>query len=132
VKLVRLYTGTDGLSHFEDVEVAVVDRTGRGESISEWMEARGVAFRTNRPGYSIDWHTAPRRQLVANLQGEMEIEASNGETRRFGPGTVMLVEDTGGKGHRTRVTSSEERLSVSVALDGDLDALPFADEGHGR
>jgi hypothetical protein len=53
---------------------------------------------------------------VANLQGEMEIEASGGETRRFGPGTMLLVEDRTGKGHRTRVSSDVDRVSVFIAL----------------
>ena len=55
-----------------------------------------------------------------NLQGVLEIEASDGEVRQFGAGTVMLVEDRTGKGHRTRVVSTEDRMSVFVALDGEL------------
>ena len=118
----RLYAGPDELSHFDEIEVSLFDRKGDGESISDWLTAEGVAFRVNRHNYSIDWHNAPRRQLVANLQGVLEIEASDGEVRQFGPGSIFLVEDTHGKGHRTKVVSTEDRLSIFVALDGESGA----------
>ena len=43
---------------------------------------------------------------------------SDGEVRRFGPGSVTLVEDTTGKGHTSRVVGSDEVLAVVVQLDG--------------
>jgi hypothetical protein len=122
MKYTRLYAGPDELSHFEEVDALLTDRKGDGESISDWLTAKGVAFRVNRHDYVIDWHTAPRRQLVANLQGVLEIEASDGEVRQFGPGSIFLVEDTHGKGHRTRVVSEENRVSIFVALDGEIGA----------
>jgi hypothetical protein len=117
MKYTRLFSGADGLSHFEDVDLRLTEPKSDGEWLSEWMRAGGVAVRMNKVGYKIDWHTAPRRQFVGNLQGEMEIETSGGETRRFGPGTLLLVEDTSGKGHRTRVSSDVDRVSVFLALE---------------
>jgi hypothetical protein len=50
------------------------------------------------------------------LRGEVEVTASDGETRRFSPGGLLLVEDTTGKGHSTRVVGGEGFLLVGIAL----------------
>jgi hypothetical protein len=44
------------------------------------------------------------------------VEASDGEVRQIGPGTVMLAEDTSGKGHITRGVGAAERLSLFIPL----------------
>ena len=65
---VRIYTGDDGQTHFEDLDLPA-DR-----SIHSGMQVTpGVNFRRFEPGYFSDWHTAPRRQYVITLAGEMEI-----------------------------------------------------------
>jgi hypothetical protein len=50
-----------------------------------------------------DWHPTPYRQFFLSLVGEVEVRVSDGEARRFGPGSILLVEDTTGRGHTTRV-----------------------------
>ena len=47
--------------------------------------ARGVQFREVDGDYHIDFHNAPRRQLVVNLTGSVEIETGNGDRRLLGP-----------------------------------------------
>jgi quercetin dioxygenase-like cupin family protein len=37
------------------------------------------------------------------LEGEMRFEASNGEARDIAPGSALLLEDTAGQGHFSRV-----------------------------
>jgi len=49
------------------------------------------------------------------LSGEWEVTASDGEARRFAAGSVLLVEDTRGKGHASRVGNSDS-LAVMVQL----------------
>ncbi|HET9659175.1 MAG TPA: hypothetical protein VFP05_02520 [Thermomicrobiales bacterium] len=44
--------------------------------------------------------------------------ASDRGTRRFPAGSVLLLEDTTGKGHTTRVTSDDDVLIVAVTLAG--------------
>jgi hypothetical protein len=61
-------------------------------------------------------HPSPRRQLLCVLQGDFRITASNGDVRYFSCGDVLLLEDTWGKGHSTRVTSEEDVLVFGVAL----------------
>ena len=50
------------------------------------------------------------------LSGEAEVEASDGEVRHIGPGTVMLAEDLSGKGHITRGIGTEDRISLFIPL----------------
>jgi hypothetical protein len=113
-KYVRLYAGPDGESHFEDAEFRYPD----ARNISELMALTGWNIRTNTASYDLDFHCAPRRQYIVNLSGEVEIEASDGETRRFGPGTIMLAEDTTGRGHKSKAVSSEDRVSLWLHLPG--------------
>ena len=80
------------------------------------MPATGLVFRRNLPEYNLDWHPAPRSQFVVNLTGAVEITASDGEVRRFGPGSIMHADDTTGKGHLSRAVGGEERLSLFVIL----------------
>lgn len=112
MKYVRLYTGPDGLSYFEDVDVAMQER-GAGTELSEVMPASGMVMRRNTADYQLDYHTAPRRQFIINLTGTVEIVASGGETRQFGPGSIMLADDTTGKGHISRALT-DERISIFV------------------
>ena len=107
----RLYTGDDGQSHFEELDLAM------GPVGSSPMQAAtGVTFRRAEPGEFIDWHPAPRRQYVITLSGQGEIEVGDGTVRRFGPGDVMLAEDLTGKGHLTRVVGNEPRVSAAIPL----------------
>ena len=115
-KITRLYTGSDGESHFEDMKVPLEDRGGRGR-MSELMKATGAIFRETDGDYNLDWHTAPRRQLVVNLKGEVEIEIGDGTKRRFGPGDIFLAEDTTGRGHISRAVNNQPREMIFVTLD---------------
>ena len=62
-----------------------------------------------------DWHNPPQRLLVLWLTGEVEFETSDGDIRRLPAGSVVLAEDTTGKGHITR-HPPEGQLVVHVAL----------------
>ena len=104
----RLYTGSDGQSHVEDLELS-----------GELTSPHGVTsfkFMTWPAGHFIDWHPAPQRQYVISLSGELEIGLGDGTLRRFGPGDARLVEDTTGQGHTTRVVSDGPTLTAVVPL----------------
>lgn len=40
------------------------------------------------------------------MAGELAVEVGDGEVRVFGSGSLILLDDTPGKGHRTRVVGS--------------------------
>jgi len=108
--IVRLYTGNDGQTHFED-------RPLPAEEIHNVAIQAGadLVFRRFPADYFSDWHTAPRRQYIFILAGQMEIGIGDGTTRRFGPGDVVLADDRTGQGHTTR-SLGVPRVSATVAV----------------
>jgi hypothetical protein len=50
------------------------------------------------------------------LDGEIEIETSLGDKRIFKTGEVLLVEDTTGKGHKTKNLQPVKRKSIFILL----------------
>jgi hypothetical protein len=116
MKLVRVYTGADGRSHFEDVTVDLDERGSLGRISALWP-GKGVLFREVDGDYALDFHNAPRRQLVVNLTGSVDIEVGDGTVRRLGPGAILLAEDTTGQGHISRAVDGEPRTCLFVPLD---------------
>jgi hypothetical protein len=116
-RVTRIYTGDDGESHFEDLELPLVDRGGGIGAISRLGEATGVVFRQTEGDYDFDFHNAPRRQYVVNLDAAVEIEIGDGSKRVLGPGEILLAEDTTGRGHRSRAVDGAARRSMFVTLD---------------
>jgi hypothetical protein len=116
MRIHRLHVDDEGESHFTDVEVEFVETTRAGR-LSARQPATGVVFREAPPDYDLDWHPAPRRQYVINLDAGVQITASDGETRTIGAGEVLLVEDTWGRGHLSKALDGKVRHCVLVTLD---------------
>lgn len=114
-KITRLYNDAKGESHFEDVNIPLKD-SGEIGSLSETIPASGIIFREVLPTYDYDFHNAPQRQYIILLDGEIEIETSLGDKRVFGAGEILLVEDTEGKGHKTRNLQPIKRKSIFITL----------------
>src|SRR5436190_15212784 len=97
----NLYTDESGESHFRDIEVEWVDER-RGSKLSACLQANGIIFRETQADYDLDWHPAPRRQYIVNLDSGVQLTASDGEARVIGAGEIILVEDVTGKGHLSK------------------------------
>ena len=111
---VRCYTGTDGQSHFEDLDLLPPDME---RSIEQ--AASSITFTRSPNGRFSDWHNAPRRQYAIFLSGgQMEVVIGDGTTRRFGPGDAVLFEDLTGQGHTSRSVGGD-RLTAIVPLVAD-------------
>ena len=108
MRIARIYSGDAGRSHFEDLDIPL-NPVSYGEQ-SPLLPSEGVILRQTPQGSEQDFHPAPRRQLVITLSGQAEIECGDGSKRRFGPGDVMLADDTTGQGHITRVTEGPRRF----------------------
>ena len=106
----RLYAGDDGESHIEELDLA------SHPELTTLQGAKGVVFRSSLPGYFSDWHTAPRRQYIFILEGQMEIGIGDGTKRRLGPGDVVLADDLTGQGHTTRSVGGVPRTSATVPV----------------
>ena len=115
MQIVRVFTGDDGESHFEDVEIELNEQ-GLAGAMSELWPGKGVIFRTVNGDYDLDFHTAPRRQLVVNLQGAVEIEVGDGSVRRLDSGDILLAEDTTGRGHKSRNVDGQPRSCLFIPL----------------
>ncbi len=129
MKLLRLFADDDGESHFEDVDIPFHEVGDYFENtppvlFSAFEPASEYGFERVPPGWVGGWHPAPQRVLAIYLSGELEIEASDGEVRPIGPGTILLAEDTTGRGHRNRVTSSTELEMVFITLPADPSPTP--------
>jgi hypothetical protein len=116
----RIYADSAGASHFGDEEMplALVDFAPPLPPVAATspMAATNLVVITVPAGSVGDWHPVPRRQVNIVLSGEVEIEVSDGERRRFGAGSWVLGEDTWGLGHITRVVSSVATRFVVVSL----------------
>lgn len=114
-KITRVYADENGDSRFEDLEIPLSEKGPIG-FLSENLPVDSIIFRKVTPQYDYDFHNAPARQYIALMDGGVEIENSLGEKRIFDTGEVILVEDTTGKGHRTRNIKEEERSSLFITL----------------
>jgi hypothetical protein len=116
MRIHNLYVDDKGQSHFRDIEVEWVDKVNFSRQ-SRRLPATGIIFRETSPDYDLDWHPAPRRQYIINLDGGVQITAGDGEVRVINAGEVLLVEDTHGKGHLSKSVGDKLRHSIFVPID---------------
>ncbi|HLY67226.1 MAG TPA: hypothetical protein VKU60_16940 [Chloroflexota bacterium] len=110
MRFIHLFTGDDGKSHVEPMTLESHPELGTLQA------TKGIQFRELEAGYFYDWHTAPRKQFVICLAGEMEIGLEDGSVHKLGAGDVLLAEDLKGKGHTMR-TGNETRIGATVPLE---------------
>ena len=102
IDCVRLWTGTDGQSHFEKGVIDLAPGV-RGDFLSGKIGAVSVSLQETRSGGTFEWHTAPV------------------------PGTVLLAEDTAGGGHSWKLVDKEPWRRIYVVLAPDV-KVPFKAE----
>jgi hypothetical protein len=115
MRIHNLFVDASGESHFRDIEVEWVEETPAGK-LSRRLPATGIIFRQVPPTYDLDWHPAPRRQYIINLDAGVQITASDGESRIIA-GEVILVEDTTGKGHLSKAVGGALRHCIFVPVE---------------
>ena len=120
--IVRVYTGNDGQSHFEDIVPEFIQADNSDDD--RWPqagrqlihEASGTLARRFDSNRSNPWHHAPGRAVVFTLQGGGEIEVGAGTKRTIGPGDILIAEDMTGQGHYTREGGDKDRISIIVPM----------------
>jgi hypothetical protein len=104
-KLLHVYSTPDGQSHLETITVsakaATLPLTG----------LRAISYQPNK----VNWHNAPAPQFAINLTGYLQVELSDGTKHKIGPGDLVFLEDTKGKGHITRLLSPVTALFIVPA-----------------
>jgi hypothetical protein len=107
----RCYCDSSDESHLEEIEIkqnmARAAPPAPPFLVSAFSTATSYGFFSAPVSWFGDLHPAPARQFMVLLSGEMEIEASDGHKLNMMPGDILLLEDTWGKGHRSRNTSFE-------------------------
>ena len=106
MRVVRLFTGTDGESHVHDVQLDLAPQP-----------ARALRFQETPAGGALAWHDAPCRQYVITLSGRLEFTTRRGEVFEIGPGDVLLAEDTSGSGHSWRIVGPDPWRRAYVELE---------------
>ena len=116
----KLYTDDSGVTHFADEALpwqqTIRDSQPRPVWTTAFQDAQRLGYLRAAAGYFSPWHPAPCKQFVMVLAGRMEVEAGDGETRVFTPGTVLCVTDIVGRGHQTRVVGADDLLLVWVPI----------------
>jgi len=125
IVVTRLYTGEDGKTHAEDIDVTMGALRGTSQR-SAPADVSSLQFVRTTPEYFLDWHTAPSRQFIVTLSGQSEVVIGDGTVIRLHPGRVLLVEDVEGQGHLSRAVPGEERVSLFIPLSDQSGPLPEA------
>jgi hypothetical protein len=113
----QLFSDAIGESHFGSVNLQLVTRNfappAEPFDVSDFAAATRYGFLRAPSGWVGDLHPSPMCMWVFVLSGEVEFEASDGERRRLPAGSAILLEDTTGKGHQSRVIGD---VSVLLAV----------------
>ena len=118
VLLTRVYSGPDGRSHAEQLPEVVLtpDRARSGLEASPVIRVAALQFARTAPGWARTWHVAERHQYIITLSGRGEIDLGEGHKVELRPGTIVLEEDSTGRGHISRTIGSEDRIALNIQL----------------
>lgn len=121
MRFVRLIQGPDGETHFGDAELEMNEMDYRPPApmmfVSHAHESSAIQFVRLPAGWEGHSIRVPSKQFLVCVAGTLNVTASDGEQRSFGPGAVVLMEDThASKGHSTRVDGSQECVAAVVPV----------------
>lgn len=117
---VRVYADDNGDTQFADEELPLTLNTmweGRNDATTAPIVTDEVILRRVIEDSSVGYlHPAPARQIIIPLRGEVEVEITDGSKRRFGPGSIVLMDDCVGNGHISRWVGSDEPFFLVFKL----------------
>lgn len=120
MKYVRLYSDEGGETHFAPITLELNEADYRPPApllyVSHSYESHAVQFVRMPSGWTANAIHPPERQFLICLKGHLDVTVSDGESRTFGPGDTVLMEDVSGKGHRSRVKGAGECISAIIPV----------------
>ncbi len=120
MKVIRIVVNAEGRSHFVETDLVMKLKDFAPPAaplgVSDFQPASQWGLLYLPIGWDGSWHPTPAGQLIVCLSGQFEITVGDGQSRRFGPGEMVLLEDTEGQGHVTKVVGSREVRCLSVQL----------------
>lgn len=125
MKCLRIYATPDGESHFDEVELPTrkvsVHPDATPFDVTASYPASQVRITHIPAGMrEVSWHRVPASILTVRLNGSVEYETSDGQTRHVSAGSFVLVEDTHGKGHLSR-HSPDAQTVIWITLPNGLE-----------
>lgn len=117
-RVTHLYTGRDGMSHFErmDVKFSPVAQQSGARAESEPVSVQKSYFVRLSPRFFLDWHNAEARRYVITISGRAELVVTGGDKFVAQPGDLLLAEDLTGKGHTFRVLGDTDWVAMFVDM----------------
>ena len=106
IRCIRLWTGEDNNSYFEEGEIDLNLKNDRGDSLSSVFTTQTISFQETSEGGKYDWHNDPVRQIVITLTGTLDFVTRNNEHFTINPGDILLAEDSTGTGHSWKLIGS--------------------------
>ena len=90
IRCVRIWSGDDGDSHFEEGSIDLADGA-RGDRLSGKATTTSISFQETKSGGTFAWHDAPIRQFVITLSGTLDFRTRKGEHFAIRPGDILLA-----------------------------------------
>jgi len=121
MKYVRLTSGDDGSSGFDDGEIPFTVQDFAPPAppmqVSEPEDATRLVYLILPAGWTGAQHCSPKRQVLLCLSGRLAVEAGDGSRREIRAGGIWRMEDTTGPGHVTSVIGDEDARVAIVQLE---------------
>lgn len=120
VPAVCVYADQTGQSHLIDVQLPALAQVRGEDGGTRFLGANGATTMGFVVGGSTamkDWHPSGIVGLSIVLRGAWEIEAGSGQRRRLDTGSVLLMFDTHGQGHRSHSCDEAGSTVLGVGLD---------------
>ena len=114
-KVTRILVDEKLDSYFEEHWISAPESKHLGE-YSNSLKAENLFFRHSLKS-TYDFHAAPNKQFIIYLSGKAEISSSNGISKIFKAGDILLVEDTFGNGHKSSILEEGDALIITLADD---------------
>jgi hypothetical protein len=122
IRCVKLWTGDDRKSHFEEGFIDL-EPGARGDALSVKFPVASASFQESDTDPHLGWHPDAARQLVVTLSGTLEFETPDGRFT-LGTGDILFTEDTGGAGHNWKMVGGEPWRRLYTILDPTT-VVPF-------
>jgi hypothetical protein len=133
LRYVHVHDGTDGDTHFEDVQVdlepAPFAPPAPPIAVSDSLSAAAVVFFGVPEAWFGDFHPAPHRQFCVICEGHLEVETTDGEVHRFSSASscssrTSVVAVTGhgpwGRGSWRECSCNSPTVGTAKRLSGRL------------
>ena len=131
LSITHLWADAQGVSHFRDEKLSFEAATPENPTAGTTARtnpdpdalvalplrgATGATFLYLKRSAVEDWHRAPRRMYLIPVQGTSEVTAGDGQVRRFGLGSIVLMDDLTGKGHITRAVGDVDHIALTIPV----------------